>query len=122
MANRAIIGVTDWKRSKSNLRRLARALDSGKRASQADFELNFAQAGDLVAEITRERLRLLTVLRAAGPLTVYALAKELERNYSNVHADVKRLLGLGLIERDDKKRVFVPWTEIQIRLPLAEAA
>jgi predicted transcriptional regulator len=36
-----------------------------------------------------------------------------------VHADVKRLLALGLIERDENKRVFVPWTEIWIRLPLA---
>lgn len=122
MANRAVIGVTDWKRTKSDLRRLAKVLDAEKRVGPADFELNFAQAGDLVAEITRERLRLLTALRAAGPLTVYALAKELERNYSNVHADVKRLLELGLIGRGEDKRVFVPWTEIRIRLPLAEAA
>ena len=122
MANKAVIGVTDWKRTKSDLRRIAKVLDGGKRAGSADFELNFARAGDLVAEITRERLRLLAALRAAGPLTVYALAKELGRNYSNVHADVKRLLALGLIERDENKRVFVPWTEIRIRLPLAEAA
>ena len=65
---------------------------------------------------------MLAVLRASGALTVYALAKQLGRNYSNVHADVKRLLALGLIERDAEKRVFVPWTEIRIRLPLAEAA
>jgi len=122
MADRAVIGVADWKRTKSDLRRLAKALDAGKRAGSADFELNFAQAGDLVAEITRERLRLLAALRAAGPLTVYALARKLARNYSNVHADVKRLLALGVIERDEDKRVFVPWTEIRIRLPLAEAA
>ena len=122
MASRAVIGVADWKRTKSDLRRLAKALDGAKRVGHADFELNFAQASDLMAEITRERLRLLAALRAAGPLTVYALAKELKRNYSNVHSDVKRLLALGLIERDDDKRVFVPWTEVRIRLPLAEAA
>lgn len=122
MADRAVIGVADWRRTKSDLRRLAKALDGGKRLGPANFELNFALAGDLVAEITRERLRLLTALRAAGPLTVYALAKSLDRNYSNVHADVKRLLALGLIERGDDKRVFVPWTEIRIRLPLAKAA
>ena len=122
MGNKAVIGVADWKRTKSDLRRLAKALDAGKRVGQADFELNFAQAGDLVAEITRERLRLLAALRGTGPLTDYALARGLGRNYSNVHADVKRLLALGLIERDEEKRVFVPWTEILIRLPLAEAA
>ena len=122
MSNKAVIGVADWKRTKSDLRRLAKALDAGKRVGRAEFELNFAQAGDLVAEITRERLQLLAALRGTGPLTVYALARGLGRNYSNVHADVKRLLALGLIERDDERRVFVPWTDILIRLPLAEAA
>lgn len=122
MANKAIIGVADWKRTKTELRRLARALDAGKRAAAADFELNFAQGSDLVAEITRERLHLLAGLRAAGPLTVYALAKKLKRSYGNVHADVKRLLALGLVARDEARRVFVPWSEIRIRLPLAEAA
>jgi len=120
--DRAVIGVADWKRTKSDLRRLAKALDAAKRVGQMNFELNFAQVGDLMAEITRECLRLLAGLRATGPRTVYALAKELERNYSNVHADVKRLLALGLIKRGEDKRVFVPWTEIRIRLPLAEAA
>jgi predicted transcriptional regulator len=122
MGSKAVIGVSDWKRTKSDLRRLAKALDARKRPGPADFELNFAQAGDVVAEITRERLRLLAGLRAAGPSTVYALARALGRNYSNVHADVKRLRGLGLIELDADRRVFVPWTEIRIRLPLAEAA
>lgn len=122
MADKAIIGVADWKRTKTELRRLARALDAGKRVGAADFELNFAQAGDLVAEITRERLHLLARLRAAGPLTVYALAKKLRRDYSNVHADVKCLLALGLIQRDKQRRVCVPWSEIRIRLPLADAA
>lgn len=122
MVNRAVIGVTGWRRTKSDLRRLARALDAGRRPGRADFELNFAGAGDLLAEITRRRLRLLTTLRAAGPLTVTALAKRLARNYSNVHGDVKRLLALGLVERDERKRVVVPWTEIRIQVPLATAA
>ncbi|MGQ0662723.1 MAG: HVO_A0114 family putative DNA-binding protein [Pseudomonadota bacterium] len=90
MGNRVVVGVVDWGRTKADLRRLARALDAGRRLPQADFELNFAEAGDLVAEIPRERLRLLAGLRVAGPLTVYALAKRLGRNYSNVHADAKR--------------------------------
>ncbi len=122
MTNRAVIGVADWGRTKAELRRVARALDAGRRLPAADYELNFAEAGDLVAEITRERLRLLAELRAAGPSTVYALAKRLGRNYSNVHSDVKRLGAFGLIARDAARRVYVPWAEIRIRLPLTEAA
>jgi predicted transcriptional regulator len=122
VGDRAVVGVADWGRTKSDLRRLARALDAGRRLPRADFELNFADAGDLVAVLTRERLRLLAALSATGPLTIYALAKRLRRNYSNVHADAKRLLALGLVERDDAKRVFAPWQEIRIRLPLGQAA
>ena len=45
----------------------------------------------------------------------------MERLIEDFIADVKRLLALGLIERDDEKRVFVPWTEIRIR-PSSHAA
>jgi hypothetical protein len=31
-------------------------------------------------------------------------------------------LALGLVERDDAKRVFAPWQEIRIPLPLPQAA
>lgn len=122
MAPKAIVGVSDWRRTKADLRHLARLLDRGGRVKAADYELNFADAANLLAEISRERLRLLQALRAAGPQSVYGLARSLARNYSNVHADVKRLLALGLIERDKTKRIFVPWSEIRIALPLESKA
>lgn len=119
---KAIVGVADWRKTKSDLRRIAKAIDGGRRLSRADFDLNFSDGAALVSEISRERLRLLGALRLAGALSVYALAKLVGRNYSNVHADVKRLATLGLIERDKAKRVFVPWSEIRITLPLEQAA
>jgi hypothetical protein len=45
------------------------------------------------------------------------LAKAAERNYSNVHGDVTRL-----IERADDETVLVPFEEIDNRFPLALAA
>lgn len=122
MTDRAVIGVGDWARTKADLRRLARALDAGRRLPPADFELNFADAGELIAQLTRERIRLLAVLREAGPMTAYALAKRLGRNYSNVHSDLKRLEALGLVQRDEKRRLLAPWAELRIRLPLDKAA
>lgn len=122
LAKRAIIGLETLDQMRERSLAVARRLDAGKRVPEADYHLNFETAGQLLAEISRERLRLLAQLHEAGPSTVYALAKRLERNYSNVHADVKRLLELGLIERDEQKRVWVPWREIRITLPLAKAA
>ena len=67
-------------------------------------------------------MELLDTLRRSGPCSIYALAKAAERNYSNVHGDVARLLDLGLVERQDDDTVFVPFDAIEIRMPLPMAA
>jgi predicted transcriptional regulator len=76
----------------------------------------------LFSELTPARIDLLDTLRRMGPSSMYALAKVAERNYSNVHTDVVRLLELGLVERGDDGMVFVPFDAIEIRLPLAQVA
>jgi predicted transcriptional regulator len=61
----------------------------------------------LFSELTPARIDLLDTLRRMGPSSMYALAKVAERNYSNVHTDVVRLLELGLVERGEEGMVFV---------------
>lgn len=39
-------------------------------------------------------------LHKSGPMTIYALAKLLHRNYKNVHDDVKALESIGLVEKN----------------------
>jgi predicted transcriptional regulator len=90
--------------------------------AEPDYRLSFESARTLFAELTPARIDLLDTLRRAGPCSIYALAKTAGRNYSNVHGDVTRLLNLGLIERAQDETVFVPFAEIDIRLPLALAA
>ncbi len=90
--------------------------------AEADYRLSFESARALFAELTPARIDLLDTLRRAGSCSIYALAKAAGRNYSNVHGDVTRLLDLGLIERAQDETVFVPFAEIDIRLPLALAA
>lgn len=90
--------------------------------AEADYRLSFESARTLFSELTPARIDLLDTLRRAGACSVYALAKTAGRNYSNVHGDVTRLLDLGLIERAQDDTVFVPFSEIDIRLPLALAA
>lgn len=87
-----------------------------------DYRLYFESARMLFAELTPARIDLLDVLRRCGPCSVYALAKAAGRNYSNVHADVARLTELGLVHRTDNDSVMVPFSEVDIRLPLATAA
>ncbi len=72
----------------------------------------------LLKALTPAHWQLLERLAADGPLSVYELAKRLQRNYKNVHTDVGQLVALGLIERG-AAHVAVPWDAIraELRLP-----
>jgi predicted transcriptional regulator len=59
---------------------------------------------------------LLARRRAAGPCSIYELAKRLARDYKNVHTDVTRLIELGLVERSTDGRVSVPWDIVRAEL------
>jgi predicted transcriptional regulator len=74
----------------------------------------------LLKNLTPARWQLLARLRAAGPLSVYELARRLERDYKNVHTDVKRLAELGLVERRAEARVAVGWDAVRCELRLAD--
>lgn len=93
-----------------------------KRGRAPDYRLSFESARMLFAELTPARLDLLNTLRGLGPCSVYALAKTAGRNYSNVHADIARLVDLGLVERIDEETVAVPFDAVEIHMALAQAA
>ena len=75
--------------------------------------LSLADLPLLLKTLTPARWALLDRLRQAGPLSVYELAKRLERDYKNVHTDVARLVEIGLIERSAQGRVTVPWDVVR---------
>lgn len=84
--------------------------------------LYFANMPQLLAVLTPARWSLLETLKSGGPMSIYALAKRLERNYSNVHSDVAKLLALGLIEKNESGQVLVPWDKIHADFTLKLAA
>jgi predicted transcriptional regulator len=101
--------------------RSARAqLAASRRGVAPDFRLSFESARALFSELTPARVDLLDTLRRVGPCSVYALAKAADRNYSNVHTDVRRLEALGLVERTDEGSVSVPYEAVEILVPLAQ--
>lgn len=90
--------------------------------SGADYHLGFESARALFAELSPARVDLLEALRRHGPCSVYALAKEVERNYSNVHTDIGKLEEHGLVQRTPEHQVFVPFESVEIRLALGRRA
>lgn len=87
-----------------------------------DYYLSFESARALFSELTPARLDLLNTLRGLGQSSVYALAKASGRNYSNVHADIARLIELGLVDRNDDDTVEVRFDAVDIHMPLARVA
>jgi len=93
-------------------------LASGRRAPAPLAVLSFADLPLLVKTLTPARWELLKQLKAAGPVTIFALAKLLERDYKNVHTDVSRLVELNLIERTETSLVRVSWDAVRSELRL----
>ncbi len=81
--------------------------------------LHFENLETLLRNLTPGRWVLLKKLRTIGPMSIRALANELERDYKNVHTDVRRLEVIGLIRRTKDEKILVPWDIVEARLMLA---
>ena len=93
-------------------------LASGRKAPAPLAILSFADLPLLTKTLTPARWELLKQLKEAGPLTIFALAKRLERDYKNVHTDVAQLTSLGLIQKTEQDLVRVAWEAIRAELRL----
>ena len=93
-------------------------LASGRKAPAPLALLSFADLPLLAKNLSPARWELLKRLKAAGPLTIFALAKLLERDYKNVHTDVSRLLELNLLEKNQDGLVSVSWQAVKAELRL----
>lgn len=78
-----------------------------------------AQFGEVFSP---KRWELVESLKASCPLTIYALAKQLNRHYRNVYKDVITLTEWMVISKDSAGKVFVPWDEIDVRMALIKQA
>ena len=93
-------------------------LASGRRPPAPLALLSFADLPLLMKNLSPARWDLLQRLKATGPLSIFALAKLLERDYKNVHSDVSRLIELNLIEKTETSLVRVGWDAVRAELRL----
>jgi predicted transcriptional regulator len=79
-----------------------RFVDAWRRAERGDSfqerHLAFESWDALARVLTGKRVELLRYVRRHDVASVRALAKALERDYSNVHADVRALTAAGLLD------------------------
>ena len=93
-------------------------LASGRKPPAPLALLSFGDLPLLTKTLSPARWELLKELKKAGPLTIFALAKLLERDYKNVHTDVSRLVELNLIERTKESFVQVTWDAVRAEFRL----
>ena len=79
-----------------------RFVDAWHRAERGDSfherHLAFESWDALARVLTGKRMELLRYVRRHNVASVRALAKALNRDYSNVHADVQALMAAGLLD------------------------
>jgi len=73
---------------------------------------------------SKKRLDIIKALRNKKFVSIYELAKELDRPYKNVYDDVNLLLELGVIEKDEDKKThkdnyYVDFDKINVEIPVA---
>lgn len=97
------------------LHRAAQRIDAGDHDVR-EFGLSFTTPEQLFEVLNANRWQLLSALRRHGPWSIRALAAALGRDYKAVHTDVTKLIEAGLIGRDEKGLISVPWSKITAEL------
>lgn len=89
-------------------------------APEAPIEkISFKDQRLLFKTLTPKRFDILKHVHEHDGVSIRSLAKELGRDYSNVHQDVKILHHLGLMLKDENDdKYYVPWDVIVTEIPL----
>lgn len=126
LPGRAVLHVRVGEDPRANLARAREAMEALQkgRRPKPHFAVGFAQVGQMLAVFTPKRWELIAKLRELGPVTAAELARALQRDYKNVHADIAALSEWLAVQRDEQGHVCVPWSEIivDMKLPAQLAA
>lgn len=94
-------------------------VENGQTPQTRIEKLSFKDQPLLFKTLTPKRFEILQHAHEHDGVSIRALAKELDRDYSNVHQDVKILHQLGLMVKNKKNdKYYVPWDVIVTEIPL----
>jgi len=113
-----VVGISDSVTTAKDFIDVWKRAERGEKV-EAEERLYFENLETLLKALTSGRWALLKTLRTNGPMSVRSLANGLRRDYKNVHTDVRRLAGIGLINRTKDDKIKVPWDILEARLGLA---
>lgn len=108
------------------VRSLAETLTDAKRVmktqrGEREARIAFATPELLWQILTAKRWELLKALCGAGRLSIREAARRVGRDVKAVHADVKALLGAGILNRTADGRIEFPFQAIKVEFVLQAA-
>lgn len=112
-----IVKVGSLEDSLEKFKNVWKRAEKGEKFSTPIEILSFESAPALMKALSPKRLELLQALHLLGMASIRQLAKELGRDYSNVHQDVKALNQIGVILEKEGK-YYVPWQTIITEISL----
>lgn len=118
----AVLHLTVGEPVSASLARASAALQAARegRPAQPYFGAGFDDVGELFSVFTPKRWELIGALREGGAMTIAELARQLKRDYKNVHNDCDRLIEWMAIEKDENGLVFTPYDKIIVDMNLPE--
>ena len=97
-----------------------RALDAFKGRKQG-ARISFAAPELLFRLLTAKRWELIRAMAGAGPLTIRAAARRVNRDVKAVHGDIHVLLNAGILRKTHEGRVEFPFDAIRVDVMLHAA-
>jgi len=104
------------------------SLDDVKRRAREAFKgarqgarISFASPELLFRLMTAKRWELIRAMAGAGPMTIRAAARRVNRDVKAVHGDVQALLSAGILHKTDTGRIVFPFDAIHVDLMLRAA-
>ena len=94
--------------------RVLRAIRSGYHGEY----ITFSTPDQLFAALPPKRWLVIDKLQHIGPSSLRGLARALGRDVKRVHEDVAALIGDRIVERNEQKKLFVPFAKIRIEFDL----
>lgn len=96
-----------------------RRAQKGMTPEQPVDRIYFKDLNTLLRVLTPRRMEAIKAVHDNGPMSIRALAKALGRDYKNVHKDMQEMERIGIVIRDRKGLLIVPWRSIIAELALA---
>ncbi len=96
-------------------RQFVRAWKTGR---DLGSHFSFESPEALFRSLTPARRAVIERLQALGPSTLRGLARALGRDVKAVHRDAHALIAIGLVAKDSKGRLLVPFARIRAAFDL----